>query len=403
MIPRIQPLTPIRYGRLQKSLLIQMAEGEHEVLLNLVRDHHQRYAKRHGLDYWCITGNPMAEKRAGWGKIPLLLAGIALGYECVVWLDADAIVIEMDTNLATLAPGGIAMVRHPNPEHWNTGLIISRATAATERFWREVDISPENNSSWMEQLAVNELACRSDFAPLFHSLDLAWNSVPGIAMAENPAVIAAHGLPHQARQAILFQALQACKLRQGNEALPGIERREEFGDLLNQLGLVGDAVEVGVLRGEFAEILLERWQGRMLHLVDPWRQLPGYVDIANVGDAEHEANYAATRARLAPHQNRYRLVRDLSENAAAQFANGSLDFVYLDADHSFQAVWLDLQLWYPKLKPGGILAGHDFLDGNLPEGCFGVASAVHMFEQKTGLRAQQTGSRWPSWYLRKPT
>ena len=58
----------------------------------------------------------------------------------------------------------------------------------------------------------------------------------------------------------------------------------------------------------------------------------------------------------------------LSVEAASLFENGSFDFVYLDADHSFESVWQDLSVWYPKIRIGGILAGHDFLDGELPEG-----------------------------------
>jgi hypothetical protein len=50
----------------------------------------------------------------------------------------------------------------------------------------------------------------------------------------------------------------------------------------------------------------------------------------------------------------------LSAEAATMFENGSLDFVYLDADHCFESVWQDLSVWYPKVRIGGILAGHDF-------------------------------------------
>jgi predicted O-methyltransferase YrrM len=71
----------------------------------------------------------------------------------------------------------------------------------------------------------------------------------------------------------------------------------------------------------------------------------------------------------------------LSAEAATMFENGSLDFVYLDADHSFESAWQDLSVWYPKVRIGGILAGHDFLDGELPEGNFGVESANRMFQQ----------------------
>jgi cephalosporin hydroxylase len=172
--------------------------------------------------------------------------------------------------------------------------------------------------------------------------------------------------------------------------------------LLNSLSLTGEAVEVGVLKGEFSERLLSRWQGKLLHAVDAWRSLPGYTDIANVSNEEHEANRVEAMKRLARFGSRCQIHRILSEEAASLFENGSLDFVYLDADHSFESVWQDLSVWYPKVRIGGILAGHDFLDGELPEGNFGVESAVRMFQQIHQFELSTTDDPpWRSWYFTK--
>ena len=68
-----------------------------------------------------------------------------------------------------------------------------------------------------------------------------------------------------------------------------------------------------------------------------------------------------------------------------------------------RAVTADLQAWYPKLRPGGVLAGHDYLDGMLPEGNFGVKSAVDAFQRQQRLKVRSTReAAWPSWYLIKP-
>lgn len=390
------------YGRLMKSLLVQMATGEHLYLLSLTRDHHRRYAERHGMDYWCIAGNPTGGKRASWGKIPLLLAGISLGYESVIWLDADAVIVRPEINLGELGRGGIGMVRHPNPEHWNAGFIVAHATPLVERLLQRIDASPENDSAWMEQVVVNELSRNPEFAGIFRSLDLKFNTVPGVFDVQSPVIVAGHGLPFPHRRAILVKALAQAKAEPAVISEWRVSSREQFGELLNRLNLLGEAVEVGVYRGEYSECLLAGWQGRMLHLVDSWRHLDNCRDITNASSAEHEANLEATRQRLAPYVGRFRIHRQTSREAVTTFADGSLDFVYLDANHAFGAVWDDLHLWYPKVSKGGIFAGHDFRDGELPEGSFGVETAVRAFEHETGLKVELTDDPWISWYVRRP-
>ena len=181
-----------------------------------------------------------------------------------------------------------------------------------------------------------------------------------------------------------------------------IAQRGDFPGLLNRLNLIGEAVEVGVTRGCFARHILDQWEGKRLHLVDAWRNLPGYPSIDNVNDEEHERRYRDTLARLAGLEDRFLVHRCLSSEAASRFESATLDFVYLDANHRYDAVQEDLSHWYPKLRHGGILAGHDFLDGNLPAGEFGVRSAVLDFASRVGARVFHTYEMdWPSWYLIK--
>ena len=68
-----------------------------------------------------------------------------------------------------------------------------------------------------------------------------------------------------------------------------------------------------------------------------------------------------------------------SADAAEIVENNTLDFVYLDARHDFNGVFEDLSMWWPKLKAFGILAGHDYCDGERPEGDFFVQTAVNAF------------------------
>jgi hypothetical protein len=61
------------------------------------------------------------------------------------------------------------------------------------------------------------------------------------------------------------------------------------------------------------------------------------------------------------------IIESESDVAAQQFADGQLDAAFIDADHSFEAVCADIDAWLPKIKPGGILAGHDANESGVKE------------------------------------
>ncbi|MDQ3643979.1 MAG: class I SAM-dependent methyltransferase [Actinomycetota bacterium] len=173
--------------------------------------------------------------------------------------------------------------------------------------------------------------------------------------------------------------------------------------LLNRRGLVGCGAEVGVKRGDYSEVILESWRGRHLISVDPWLSAPDtdYVDVANVAQETHDAYYDETVARLARFGERSSVWRMTGTEAADRIPHHCLDFVYLDARHDYGSVKQDLEEWAEKVRPGGILAGHDYLDGNFAEGRFGVKSAVDEFCATHRLRVSATFADppWCSWYV----
>lgn len=140
--------------------------------------------------------------------------------------------------------------------------------------------------------------------------------------------------------------------------------RYEFGKFLNRRGLLGRAVEVGTHRGDFAAMLLASWKGAYLTCIDPWSIPPGYETQASLlpgygKDRNLDCNMASQA--IQPHRQRCTLYRNTSAKSAPKFKDASLDFVYIDGDHRREHVRADLAAWWPKVKPGGILAGHDFL------------------------------------------
>ena len=182
--------------------------------------------------------------------------------------------------------------------------------------------------------------------------------------------------------------------------------REELPFMLNRRGLVGCGVEVGVKAGEFSELLLDRWEGRHLISVDPWLESPldDYPDVANVEQETHDDFHRQTVERLRRFGDRSSVWRMTGTEAAGRIPHHSLDFVYLDARHDYESVNSDLHEWFDRIRPGGIFAGHDYVDGVFADGRFGVRSAVDEFFGARGLRVRSTlvDPPWISWWVELP-
>jgi hypothetical protein len=182
--------------------------------------------------------------------------------------------------------------------------------------------------------------------------------------------------------------------------------REELPFLLNRRRLLGCGVEVGVKNGFFSEVILRDWRGCHLISVDPWREAPAeeYVDRANVDQAVQDAHYQDTVRRLQRFGDRSSIWRMTGREAARQVPHHSLDFAYLDARHDYGSVREDLDVWHDRVRPGGILAGHDYVDGFFMDGEFRVKSAVDDFFAERGLKPRATygDPPWISWYVVLP-
>lgn len=186
-----------------------------------------------------------------------------------------------------------------------------------------------------------------------------------------------------------------------------INNRNDIPEFLNEEGLTGYGAEIGVFRAEFSKHFLEKWNGKKLYLIDAWRHFEGVVDISNHHEKGQEENLIATFKSISPYGNKVSLIRDLSTEAARIFPDGYFDFIYFDACHLYQEVIKDLRAWYPKIKTGGYLMGHDYLDGKMiQEGLhstvFEVKSAVNSFALMNNLKVQIISDGfYPSWYMKK--
>jgi len=126
--------------------------------------------------------------------------------------------------------------------------------------------------------------------------------------------------------------------------------------------------ELGVLRGDNSKTLLDVVKPKKLYLVDRWRETKNAPKFAK----RQRIRYKYTRDRFSG-DKRVNIIRESTDDAAAWIANKSLDWVYIDANHWYAAVLMDIQRWAPKVKVGGFIMLHDFsekvADGGVIEAC----------------------------------
>lgn len=160
---------------------------------------------------------------------------------------------------------------------------------------------------------------------------------------------------------------------------------------LQSVGLCGTAVEVGVAEGNYSRDFLRNWPGFYV-MVDRWAHIDGYDDVMNGPDEEHEKRFRQAMMVAAQYADRCSVYRMDSATAADRFDARSLDFVYIDADHSYDGCRRDILAWASRIKQGGILAGHDYYN-NPP---FEVRKAV---AEVCGGPCGITHEPCPSWWV----
>lgn len=174
-------------------------------------------------------------------------------------------------------------------------------------------------------------------------------------------------------------AQQRSKKCRNVEPLPPIRERHDLGGLLRARNLTGHGVELGVRDGRFTATLLRGWrQADSFVQVDAWRPLGEAAGTDDAGDSAQRAS----RETHSKHKQRARAVLDAAvvmgyaargeqcanrtEDCADSYPNDYFDFVYVDASHDRIDVLMDLHLWWPKVKRGGVMAGHDYTEHREP-------------------------------------
>lgn len=116
--------------------------------------------------------------------------------------------------------------------------------------------------------------------------------------------------------------------------------------------------EIGVWKGNMSASLLAR-PDLTLYMVDNWNAVRG-LESKGFGEADQIRNKEIARVKTEFAGNRAVIICMDSLLAAKMAPDFSLDFVFIDADHSYKGVKSDIEAWLPSIKPGGIIGGHDY-------------------------------------------
>lgn len=158
-------------------------------------------------------------------------------------------------------------------------------------------------------------------------------------------------------------------------------------DLLAMVPKGSVIAELGVNAGDFSSEILKLCEPKQLHLIDIWGS-----------ERYHDGLFDGVKDRFKEQIENGTVVihRMLSVEAASLFTDGFFDFVYIDTAHDYLTTRDELKAYASKMKPDGILAGHDYNKGNWVKGFrYGVIEAVHEFAKNEKWKLAAITANYP--------
>lgn len=119
--------------------------------------------------------------------------------------------------------------------------------------------------------------------------------------------------------------------------------------------------EIGVDHADFSKLIVDNNPQLTLYGIDPYLKYDEYREYSNQAQMDHIYDYAYSKMAGHIQDGRYHLIRKTSEEALKDFADESLDGVYIDANHEGEYPYYDIVNWAKKVRKGGLVMGHDFV------------------------------------------
>jgi hypothetical protein len=186
------------------------------------------------------------------------------------------------------------------------------------------------------------------------------------------------------------------------KSIPGFFNYESVYDkVIDKLETGANIVEIGVWKGmsvAYAAVkVLQLKKDIKIYAVDTFEGSSGEVGPLDKNNINSDSVYEECRTNLEPVSSIVSIIRSDSIEASKMFDDQSLDFVFIDAAHSYQYVKADIEAWLPKVKSGGFIGGHDYLNNDPTHADGGVTRAVQEIFKNYNI--EQMGSEIFSWLV----
>lgn len=170
--------------------------------------------------------------------------------------------------------------------------------------------------------------------------------------------------------------------------IPPLTDRISLLEHVNSRYPSGIGVEIGMASGCFTKQILATWKSlKTLYCIDAWTHQPnGYDDPCNLDQATQDERYQRVLLDFKD-EPKVKIIKGFSFQVSANFPPTSVDVIYLDANHTYEASSWDLAMWWDIVKPGGIFAGHDYRNGDKN---YEVKKAVDEFAEHLKLPVHLT-------------
>lgn len=120
--------------------------------------------------------------------------------------------------------------------------------------------------------------------------------------------------------------------------------------------------EIGCNKGRTTCYLLHNHPPLHLIAVDLWEfrsEVYEERELAIRSKEDQNAVFTIFKKAVNPYRKKLKILRGVSWEMAKEVPDGSLDFIFIDADHGYKSVKKDILAWVPKVKKGGLISGHD--------------------------------------------